>query len=114
MESGNTNLTRFREILDYYLASRNLDPALACCLEKADERLLRRLLTHTFLSPPVARCFLPETHGNCCTYQVLADAYHVVASCPANPLPFSSPFPILTIEVWEEYLSGCSTLAALR
>ncbi|KAH6948158.1 hypothetical protein HPB50_023108 [Hyalomma asiaticum] len=81
---------------------------------KADERLLRRLQTNTFVSPAVARHFLPEIKGTCSTCQVLADTYHVVASCPANPLPFSSPFPIPTREAWVEHLLRCSTLAAQR
>lgn len=112
-ESG-TNLTRFREILAYYRASRRLYPDPARGLEKADERLLRRLQTNTFVSPAVARHFLPEINGTCSTCHVLADTYHVVASCPANPVPFLSPFPIPTREAWEEYLLGCSTLAAQR
>lgn len=113
-ESGNTNLTRFREILAYYRASRRLYPDPARGLEKADERLLRRLQTNTFISPAVARHFLPEINGTCSTCHVLADTYHVVASCPVNPVPFSSPFPIPTREAWEEHLLGCSTLAAQR
>ncbi|KAH6943642.1 hypothetical protein HPB50_025026 [Hyalomma asiaticum] len=82
-ESGNTNLTRFREIL-----------------------------TKTFISPAVARHFLPEINGTCSTCHLFADTYHVVASCLANPVPISSPFPIPTREAWEEHLLGCSTLAA--
>lgn len=108
-ESGNTNLTRFREILAYYRASSRLYLDSARGLEKADERLLRR-----FVSPEIARQFLPEINGTCSTCHVLADTYHVVASCPANPVPFSSPFPIPTREAWAEHLLGCSMLAAQR
>ncbi|XP_075743460.1 uncharacterized protein LOC142797548 [Rhipicephalus microplus] len=113
-ESGNTNLTRFREISAYYRASRRLYPDPARGLEKADERLLRPLQTNTFISPAVARHFLLEINGTCSTCHVLADTYHVVASCPVNPVPFSPPFPIPTREAWEEHLLGCSTLAAQR
>ncbi|KAH6929611.1 hypothetical protein HPB50_003123 [Hyalomma asiaticum] len=90
-ESGNTNLTSFRESLACCRASRRLYPDSTRCLEKADERLLRRLLPNTFVSPAVARHFLPEINGTCSTCQVFADTYHVVAVCPANPLPFPIP-----------------------
>uniref|UniRef100_L7M5I0 Putative tick transposon n=1 Tax=Rhipicephalus pulchellus TaxID=72859 RepID=L7M5I0_RHIPC len=113
-DPGNSSLTRYRDILDYYRSSRRLYPGPARGLAKADERLLRRLQTNTFLSPAVARHFIPEISGTCPTCQVLADTFHVVASCPATPLPFSSPFPIPTREAWEEYLLGCSTLDAQR
>nr|XP_050038385.2 uncharacterized protein LOC126535618 [Dermacentor andersoni] len=111
-DPGNSSLTRCSDILDYYRTSRRLYPNPARGLAKADERLLHRLQTNTFLSTAVARHFMPEISGTCPTCQVLADTFHVVASWPATPLSFSSPFRIPTREAWEEYLLGCSTLEA--
>ncbi|KAH6942845.1 hypothetical protein HPB50_010989 [Hyalomma asiaticum] len=94
-EYGNTKLMRFREIL-------GLLPGFAPSLPEPRTR------------PAVARHFLPEINDTCSTCPVLADTYHVVASCPANPVPSSSPFPIPTREAWEEHVLGCSTMAAQR
>lgn len=88
-----------------HCTSRRLYPGPARVLTKADERILRRLQTNTFLSSPDARHFIPEISGTCPTCQVLADTFHVVASRPATPLPFSPPFSIPTREAWR---STCS------
>lgn len=107
-------LTQYRAILEHYRSSRRLYPDPARGLSKADERLLRRLQTNTFLCPAAAQHFMPGIHGYCAHCGVLADTYHMMAVCPSIPLPFSSPFPLPTREAWEEFLLGCSTLDAQR
>ncbi|KAH6943657.1 hypothetical protein HPB50_025049 [Hyalomma asiaticum] len=106
-EAANTYLTRFRELLAYYCPSRRRypNPALG---SGEDGRT-------TTTPPPDER--LPEPGGRqaisagnkrptCSTSQVLTHSYHLVDSCPVNPLPFSSHLPISTREAWEGYLLG--------
>ncbi|KAH6937372.1 hypothetical protein HPB50_027268 [Hyalomma asiaticum] len=88
-ESGNTNLTRFREVLAYYRASRRLYPDPARSLEKVDERLLRHPQANTFVNLAVARHFLPDINGTCSTCQVIADIYR--APREAAPDATASP-----------------------
>lgn len=111
---GTSAITQYREILEFYRTSRRLYPDPARGLSKADERLLRRLQTNTFLCPAAAQHFMPGIHGYCAHCGVLADTYHMIAVCPAIPLPFSPPFPLPTREAWEEFLLGCSTRDAQR
>ena len=95
----NSSLTRYRDILDYYRTSRRLYPGPARGLAKADERILRRLQTNAFLSPAVARHFIPET---------LARARLVRSS----PTPFTSWLRVLQL-VFLSHLPSPSQLERL-
>ncbi|KAH7944837.1 hypothetical protein HPB49_001082 [Dermacentor silvarum] len=63
---GTSALAQYRSILERYRSSRRLYPDPARGLSKADERLLRRLQTNTFLCPAAGHHFMPGIHGYLC------------------------------------------------
>ncbi|XP_077552851.1 uncharacterized protein LOC144167469 [Haemaphysalis longicornis] len=105
-------LLRFREIVKHYCDNRRLYPAPAKGLSKADERILRRLQTNTFMCPAVAKHFDPKTDGRCLHCGVVSDTFHMVWACQRNPA--LSPNPSTTREAWEAALLNCSGLESQR
>lgn len=105
-------LPRFREILNYYCENRRLFPVPAKGLSKADEPILRRLQTNTFMFPAVAKHFHPKTDGQCPHCEEVCDTFHMVWAYQKNPA--LSPNPSPTREAWEAALLNCSGLESQR